>query len=166
MHQVCQGDHSGRSHLQKWSLAQGVFHLHSLSEVIGRTKIYIKGWQTLLCRLFWRIVFQEMHSLQQTYHRNWGHSVHFLRRKTLAQRLLHLQLLQEQHGWKGFHHGRRGYNLSRMRKEEIDGRYGGAVNKSLFVTRHYRTKTKTIVFLISLLHFPQTILINFVFFIK
>jgi len=55
------------------------------------------------------------------------HQVHLVRGPALAQRLLHLLELQEQHGRQGLHHGRRGHHLPRVRQEEADGRHRGAV---------------------------------------
>merc|ERR1712154_637600 len=41
MHQMQQGDHPGRSDVQERSLAQGMLHLHPLSEVTSRTEIHL-----------------------------------------------------------------------------------------------------------------------------
>ena len=93
--------------------------------------------------------------------RNRRHPVHLVRGPPLAQRLLHLLVLQVQHGQdrhriivfrsllisldgkmfaclhepasggEGLHHGRGGHHLPRVRQEEADGRHCGAVEPSL-----------------------------------
>merc|ERR1711885_27582 len=41
MHQMQQGDHPGRSDVQERSLAQGMLHLHPLSEITSRPEIHL-----------------------------------------------------------------------------------------------------------------------------
>ena len=63
------GYHTRWSDIPKWSLASRMLHLHTLSKVLGWTKIYVKGWQTLLCGLFWWTFLKALHCLLQTNYR-------------------------------------------------------------------------------------------------
>jgi len=45
---LCSGYHPGRSDLPQWSLASWMFHLYSLSEVSGRSTVYIQVQRTYL----------------------------------------------------------------------------------------------------------------------
>lgn len=56
--------HQRRCYLQKWTVAQRMFHVYELRRFVGRTTFHFSRRQTVLRRMLRRIIRQAMHLLQ------------------------------------------------------------------------------------------------------
>ncbi|VVC88534.1 unnamed protein product [Leptidea sinapis] len=70
-----------------------------------------------------------MHSLYQAHYWYRWHSIHFLRRPTLAQRLLHLQVVQDLARQQGLHRRWPRHHLLRMRQGETQRQNSSASSR-------------------------------------
>ena len=97
--------------------------LHQLPDSFSWTKICLASRQALLRQLLRGTFCQEMHILQQAYHRSWGHKIHFFRRQALAFTMLCLCNVSTFNGRKRVYHRWRGHYLSGLCQRQAHGHF-------------------------------------------